>query len=106
MYDLANIKESTQKPSMLSKNKFQENSNSTSIHALDSIKAGEEVFVNLGYNNDNYLLYHGLNVEPNSHDCFSIIVSFSERQDDPLKVSRKKFFSKFFLFDKNEIDEM
>ena len=106
MYDFAGFKESTRQPAKLSKNKFDETTNSTNIHTIDDTKAGEEVFVNLGYNNDNYLLYQGTTLDPNSHDCFSIIASFSERQDDELRVKRKEFFSKFFLFDKNEVDEM
>jgi hypothetical protein len=106
MYDFAGFKESTRQPAKLSKAKFEENSNSTNIDAIDNFKAGEEVFVNLGFSNDNYLLYHGVNVEPNSHDCFSVTATFSERQDDMLRATRKQFFSKFFLFDKNEVDEM
>ncbi len=106
MYDFAGFKESTKQSSTLDKIKFEENSNSTNIHSMDDFKAGEEVFVNLGFNSDNYLLYQGTIVDPNSHDCFSIISSFSERQDDALKSKRKEFFSKFFLFDKNEVDEM
>jgi hypothetical protein len=106
MYDFAGFKESSRQPGKLSKFKFEENSNTTHIHALDEVKAGGLVYSDLGYNNDNYLIYQGVNLDPNSHDCFSIIASFSQRQDDELKIKRKEFFSKFFLFDKNDVDEM
>ena len=106
MYDIADFRESKHDPSKVTKLKFSENTNHTIVTAIDDFKKDQEIFENVGLNSDYYLLYQGVVVEPNSNDCYSITLSFSERKDDELKYKRRDFFSKYFLYDSNESDEM
>jgi hypothetical protein len=103
MLDFANYREVTEKALRL---KFDEAYQTTQIKADSLISKDSQVFVNLGMSNENYLLYHGIALRDNSHDCYSVSLSFSERQDDELKANRKEFFAKYFLYDKNDIDQM
>ena len=104
MLDFANYQENTEKAFRA---KFEEgNPESTLIKSDSSITKGSQVFLNLGYSNQNYLLYHGIALKDNSHDCYAITATFTERQEDELREQRKNFFAKYFLFDKNEIDQM
>lgn len=106
MLDFANYKEYSENPSRVFRAKFNSEYTTTQIKTMQEVGANSEIFENLGYSNDNYLLYHGFVLPENSHDCYSVTLSFSERQDDNLKEQRKAFFSKYFLFDKTNSDEI
>lgn len=106
MLDFANYKESTQNPTKILRAKFDESYTTTEIKAMEDVGANSQIFENLGYSNDNYLLYHGIVLKDNSHDCYSLSLSFSERQDDSLREQRRTFFGKYFLYDKSNSDEI
>lgn len=106
MVDFANFRENPENPSRVFKANFDSAYTKTVINAPYDLKRDEQLFVNIGFNNDNYLLYHGFVLKDNSHDCYSTSLSFSERQDDPLREHRKVFFARYFLYDKNVQDQM
>jgi hypothetical protein len=106
MVDFANYKENPKNPLRIFKAKFDETYTTTDIKAGYDVKKGDQLFEDLGYTNDNYLVHHGIALEDNYHDCYSIQLSFSERHDDNLNEMRKEFFGHFFLYDKNHIDVM
>jgi hypothetical protein len=107
MLDFANYKENPQNPSRTLKPKFTNEANTyTEIKAIADFTKGEQLFENPGYNGDHLLLYHGISLPDSYSNCYSMSLTFSERQDDPLKTRRKEFFSKYFLFDRNHIDMM
>jgi hypothetical protein len=106
MLDIANFKESTKNPLKLNKNKFEPETNTAEIKAIDFYSQNFQVYVNPGLNSDHYLIYHGFVLDPNVHDCYSLSLSFSDKSDDDLRDKRKQFFAKYFLFDSNENDEM
>ena len=105
MLDSVNMKESAKNPSRVLKLKFEENGDSV-VRASSDFSKGQEVFENIGFNSDNYLLYKGIVLENNFHDCYSLIASFSEKAEDGLKDFRKAVFSRYFLFDSNVSDIM
>ncbi len=88
------------------KAKFDESYQKSEIKARSSVKADEQIFRNIGFNNENYLLYHGIVLKDNPQDCYSLSLSFSERKDDNLKTNRAQFFARYFLFDKTGSDQM
>jgi len=106
MLDFANYAESKENPTRVFRAKFNEEYTQTSIKSQANVEKGAELFENLGYSNENYLLYHGLAFKDNTHDCFIISLSFSGKQDDNLKEIRKTFFARYFLYDKNNDDSM
>jgi hypothetical protein len=106
MLDLANYRESTKNPSKLFKPRFNPDTHIAEIKAIDYSAQDFQVWTNPGLNSDHYLIYHGFVLDPNVHDCYSLTLSFSERNDDDLRFKRKQFFSKYFLFDHNDNDEM
>jgi hypothetical protein len=105
MLDLAQPKESAKSLSRILKLKFEENGNSV-VKAMTDFSQGQEVFENIGYNSDNYLLYKGLVLENNFYDCYSLAASFNDKAEDGLKEIRKAVFSRYFLFDSNVSDLM
>lgn len=105
MLDLAHYKESEKNPSRVQKLKFEENGESL-VKSQSDFSKGQEVFENIGYNSDNYLLYKGVVLENNFHDCYALTVSFSDKSEDGLKEYKKNVFSKYFLFDSNVQDLM
>ena len=80
------------------KAKFDEGYKVSEIRARSSVRADEQIFRNIGFNNENYLLYHGIALKDNPQDCYSLSLSFSERKDDSLKTNRAQFFARYFLF--------
>jgi hypothetical protein len=86
--------------------KFNKEYTHSSIKSTSYISAGSQILVNIGFSNINYLMYHGLSFHDNDNDCYLLTLSFSERQDDNLRVQRSQYFSKYFLYDKNDSDEM
>jgi hypothetical protein len=105
MLDLANYRESTKNPLKVNKPRFNPETKVAEIKAIDYFAENFQVFINPGLNSDHYLIYHGFVLDPNVHDCYSLTLSFMDRDDD-LKYKRKEFFSKYFLFDSNDTDEM
>jgi hypothetical protein len=95
MLDFANYKENPINPNRFLNPKFSENS--ASIKAGYDVKKDEQLYENLKYSNDKYLLYHGITLENNYHDCYLMNRSFLSRKEDKLKQQRKSFFAKFFL---------
>jgi hypothetical protein len=106
MLDFVNYAENSQSPERLFRPRFNEAYTTTEVKANSLVREGDEIFENLGYNNDNYLLYHGIVLRDNSYDCYSMSLSFTERQDDNLRETRKTFFGRYFLYDKNNLDLM
>ncbi len=102
MLDFANF--DTKDPVL--KPKFDEAYEKSEIKASVSHRQDDEIFRNIGFNNENYLIYHGLALSDNAQDCYSLSLSFSDRKDDSLKKNRAAFFAKYFLYDKNEYDFM
>lgn len=102
MLDFANFETS----SPVVKLKFDEAYKNSEILASRNYRPEEQIFRNIGFTNENYLLYHGIVFKDNPQDCYSLTLSFSERKDDNLKLNRARFFSKYFLFDKNQEDVM
>ena len=88
------------------KGKFDETYSKSEIKTTSSIREDTQIFRNIGFNNENYLLYHGLALKNNQQECFSLSLTFSERKDDSLKTNRASFFAKYFLYDKNDADLM
>lgn len=105
MMDLAQPRESAKNPARVLKLKFDENGNAF-VKANSDFFESQEVFENIGYNSDNYLLYKGLVLKNNFYDCFSLAASFNEKAEDGLKEVRKAVFSRYFLFDSNVSDLM
>jgi len=95
MLDFANYKEEPKNPNKILKPSFNEEGKAD-ITAQSAVKKGSQVFVNNGMNGDNLLRFHGVSLENNSHNCYSISFTFSEREDE-LKDNRKAFFGKFFF---------
>jgi hypothetical protein len=88
------------------KSKFEDTYSKTELKTVSSIKEEAEIFRNVGFNNENYLLYHGIALQNNQQECYSLSLSFTERKDDNLKSNRAAFFAKYFLYDKNDSDLM
>lgn len=88
------------------KAKFNQDYTHSSIKAVSYVSAGSQIVNNIGFSNANYLMYHGLSFHDNDNDCYLVTLSFSERQDDNLRFQRKQYFSRYFLYDKNDSDEM
>lgn len=105
MLDIFQPKQSHKNPYKVLKLKFEENGNSI-VKAIDNFEKGKEVFENIGFNSDNYLLYKGLVIENNFLDCYSLSASFNDKAEDGLKDIRKAVFSRYFLFDSNVSDLM
>ena len=106
MVDFANFRENPENPSKVFRANFDPSYSRTVITSPSDIKKDEQVYVNIGFNSDNYLLYHGFVLKDNSHDCYSVSLSFSEKNDDPLKDHKRAFFGRYFLYDKNTVDLM
>jgi hypothetical protein len=105
MIDFVSIRENPRNPSKIQKINVDNNLR-LEARAIVDFSKGEEVYDNLGLSNDLYLIYHGVVLENNFHDCYSIQVTFTERKEDSLMNKRKDFFQKFFMFDKAHIDLM
>lgn len=105
MLDFHNFRQDETTSQRQLKAKFDENKQ-TEIKTNDKYAIGQQVFENLGLNSDNLLLYHGLVLQDNPNDCFSLSVSFAEKNDDQLKEERKVFFGRYFMFDRNYLDMM
>jgi hypothetical protein len=85
--------------------KFIENNYSVETRINKSIAKDQEIKVNPKMEGDSLLIYYGITLENNEeHDCFSLSLTFSERKDDKLASQRSKFFSKYFLYDRNHFD--
>jgi len=106
MLDFANYAENEQDKNKIFRAKFNEDYTKSEVKAMKNFIRDHDVYESLGYNNDNYLIYHGIALKENFHDCYSISLTFSERQDDNLREKRITYFSKYFLYDKNDIDQM
>jgi hypothetical protein len=106
MLDFANYQEDEENPTRTFRPKFDEGYSKTDIKTQGNYAKDKQVFENIGYSGDNYLLYHGISLPNNGHDCYSTSLTFSEKQEDNLREYRKAFFARYFLFDKNDIDQM
>lgn len=105
MIDFVAIRENPRNPTKTQKISLDKNQ-VVEARAISDFLVGEEVFDNLGLSNDNYLVYQGIILENNFHDCYNLQVTFSERKEDNLMNKRKDFFQKFFMFDKSHVDLM
>lgn len=105
MLDFVAIRENQRNPSKVQKITLN-NNQIVEAKSLSDFSKGEEVYDNLGLSNDVYLVYQGLVLENNFHDCYNLQVTFTERKEDNLMNKRKEFFQKFFMFDKTHIDLM
>lgn len=105
MHDLIAFKESPRNPSKVFKGEINKEGVSHT-KAITSFYKDEEVYENIGWNNENLLTYQGKLVENNFHDCYSLTLVFSERKEDKLANKRKDFFKKYFMFDSQNIDLM
>jgi len=107
MLDFANFGENQKTyPTKLFRPKFNEEYITTEIKAENNFARGSQILVNPGQTGDQYLLHHGISIPNSKSNCYSLSLSFSDRQDDPLKDIRKEFFSSYFLFDQNHFDMM
>jgi hypothetical protein len=104
MLDFVAIRENVDNPTKTQK--ISINNNDAQATAIADFAKGEEVYDNLGLSNDIYVVYHGIVLENNFHDCYNLQVTFSERKEDNLIEKRKNFFQKFFMFDKTHVDLM
>lgn len=105
MLDFIHFDENRINPGKYFKPTFTENS-FVDFKSINNYKKDDQVFTKLPQNNEYFLIYHGEVVEDNEHDCYSLTLSFTEKQGDALSEKRKQFFQKFFLYDKNEFDLM
>ncbi len=105
MLDLVQVKESANNPSRVLKLQFEENGDAV-VRAQADFSKGQPVFENFGMTSDDYLLYKGIVLENNFHDCFSFTLSFNDKAEDGLKEYRKLVFARYFLLDSNENDEI
>lgn len=85
--------------------KFNEESKTANIIVSENVKKGGEIFFSKQMNNDNALIHHMTVPENNEHNCYSISLSFSSK-DDSLRGERSQYFGKYFLYDSNMRDVM
>lgn len=85
--------------------KLNEDNKNIEIRVTQPADANEEIKIDLKLNGDTLLVYYGEVLENNEeNDCLSLTLTFSERKDDKLTQARIKFFSRYFLFDRNHSD--
>jgi len=104
MLDFANYRENTVNPTKIFNPKFS--NDDANINSLYDLKKDDQIFIGLNISNDALLLHHGITLENNYYDCYLLNIGFTSRHEDPLKIERKNFFSKFFLYDSNHVDQM
>ncbi len=104
MLDFANYKENETDPHKVLAPIFTDNS--AEIKSGAHYTKDQEIFESLKYSNDNYLVYHGIVLENNYHDCYSVALNFLNNREDKLKEKRREFFSRFFLYDDQEQNTM
>lgn len=84
---------------------YNKESNKIEVKTNKFLVKNQEVKINPKLNGDYLLMYYGLTLDNNEeNDCLSLSLTFSERKDDKLIAERTKFFSKYFLFDRNHFD--
>lgn len=69
-----------------------------------NFKKQSEVKINPKSSGDSLLIYYGISLDNNNHDCLSLSLTFSERKDDKLVSERSAYFGKYFLYDRNHFD--
>lgn len=87
---------------ILYENEF--NNNTVTVKTNSSFKKQSEVKVGSKSSGDSLLIYYGIAMDNNPHDCLSLSLTFSERKDDKLVSERSAYFGKYFLFDRNHFD--
>lgn len=106
MYDLIDFGINKSDNSKTFKSIKDDDKMTVTIYSADSFKSGDILYNIPIKSNDNLLISNGIIVEDLPNDCFSLLLSFSQRKEDSLHKKRAEVFSKYFMFDESHIDMM
>lgn len=106
MYDFAEYGVNNSQNFKGNNSKKDDNKLTVSFFSPDNFDAGNSLYNIPTQDSTDLLVSNGKYIDNHYNNCFSLILTFSQRKEDELSKKRAKVFSKYFMFDEEHIDMM